>query len=136
MFFRRYTFLVITGVESILVGLSFLIHPFFKDDVTKPVLHAFSFFGGPWGSLVLILTGILLLVIGLLKTHRYHLDQIALALGTGVWLAFFMTYLVQDFVTPFGLNLSTDTVLIGCVVARLLIESSLSSINFVEGGKK
>lgn len=136
MFFRRYTFLVITGVESILVGLSFLIHPFFKDDVTKPVLHAFSFFGGPWGSLVLILTGILLLVVGLLQTHRYHLDQIALAFGTGVWLAFFMTYLVQDSVTPFGFNLSTDTVLIGCVVVRLLIESSLSSINFVEGGKK
>ena len=135
MFFRRYTFLIVTGVESILVGLSFLIHPFFKDDATKPVLHAFSFFGGSWGSIVLILTGIMLLVAGLLHTHRYYLDKIALALGTGVWLAFFMTYLVQDVFNPFSFNLSTDTVLTGFVVVRLLIESSLSSVDFYEGGK-
>lgn len=136
MFFRRYTFLVVTGVESILVGLSFLVHPTFKDDVTKPVLHAFSFFGGPWGSMVLILTGFLLLVIGLLRTHRYHLDQIVLALGTGVWLAFFMAYLVQDMVNPFQAPFSAGTVLIGFVVVRLLVESSLSSISsFDKGGK-
>ena len=136
MFFRRYTFLVVTGVESILVGLSFLVHPIFKDDVTKPILHVFSFFGSSWGSTVLILTGVLLLVVGLLRTHRYHLDQIALALGTGVWLAFFMAYLVQDMVNPLGFHFSAGTVLIGFVVVRLLIESSLSSVHsFDEGGK-
>ena len=136
MFFRRYTFLIITGVESILVGLSFLVHPTFKDDVTKPVLHAFSFFGSSWGSMVLILTGVLLLVVGLLKTNRYHLDQIVLALGTGVWLALFMTYLVLDVFNPYNFGFSADTVLIGFVVVRLLVESSLSSVNsFGEGGK-
>ena len=136
MFFRRYNFLVITGVESILVGLSFLIHPIFKDDVTKPILHAFSFFGSSWGSMVLILTGVLLLIAGLLQTHRYHLDQIVLALGTGVWLAFFMAYLVQDMVNPIGFHFSADTVLIGFVVVRLLVESSLSSVHSSgEGGK-
>ena len=134
MFFRRYTFLIVTGVESILVGLSFLVHPYFKDDATKPVLHAFSFFGGPWGSMILILTGFLLLVVGLLRTHRYHLDQIVLALGTGVWLALFMAYLVQDMVNPFLPPFSAGTVLIGFVVVRLLIESSLSSISSDDNG--
>lgn len=134
MFFRRYTFLIVTGVESILVGLSFLVHSAFKDDATKSVLHAFSFFGGLWGSMILILTGFLLLVVGLLRTHHYHLDQIVMALGTGVWLALFMADLVQDMVKPFLPSFSAGTVLIGFVVVRLLIESSLSSINSSNNG--
>ena len=86
--------------------------------------------------MILILTGFLLLVVGLLRTHRYHLDQIVLSLGTGVWLALFMAYLVQDMVNPFLPPFSAGTVLIGFVVVRLLIESSLSSINsFDKGGK-
>ena len=84
--------------------------------------------------MILILTGFLLLVVGLLRTHRYHLDQIVLALGTGVWLALFMAYLVQDMVNPFLPPFSAGTVLIGFVVVRLLIESSLSSISSDDNG--
>lgn len=116
---------MITGVESILVGLSFLIYPRFTDNPAKPVLHAFSFFGSATGAWVLVSLGFVMLFVGMLKVKKYHIDQAVLSIGTGLWLAYFMTYLVQDFSAPTGPQLSTYTVLIGFVVVRLLVESSL-----------
>lgn len=120
---QRYKELIITGFETFIIGLILSFKNGFVDDPHQPLVHASYVLDDIHWYLFMIIVGVLMIIIGMLRINKYYLDVVVTSIATGIWLAYFSAFLVQDFVRGPQPILNPSTVFIGFVVVRLLITS-------------
>lgn len=120
MQYKRNNSLMITSIETVIMGLVLIFnHPY--DDPTRPVFHAMNLFQS-WpmcASLLVLGAGVLILTI--CNYHKHFADFVATVLMAALWMAYLVTFFVQDaFLQP---SVSVATILIGFVFIRILLDA-------------
>lgn len=118
---KRNINLLITAIETVILGFVLIFnHPDF-DDPHRPILHMIdAFCSWPACAFLLVLGGgALALTIG--NYHKHYADFSANVIMGALWMAYFVAFLVQDAFSK--LSLSVDTVMIGFVVIRIFIDA-------------
>lgn len=117
---KRNSSLMITSVETVMMGLVLIFnHPY--DDPTHPVFHAFNLFQS-WpmcASLLVVGGGVLILTI--CNFHKYFADFVATVLMAALWMAYLVSFFVQDAFSRS--SVSVATILIGFVFIRILLDA-------------
>lgn len=127
MQYKRNNSLMITSIETVMVGLVLIFnHPY--DDRSHPVFHAMNLFQSwPMCAFLLVLGGGVL-ILTICNFHKYFADFVATVLMAALWMAYLVAFFVQDaFLRP---NVSAATVLIGFVFIRIQLDAFL---NFERG---
>ena len=96
--------LIIIGSETLACGLIMLLdHSYFADDTKRPVMHFVYGLGGFDWTGTLCVIGLLALIIGIIKVDRIkhvRLDIIMISLLGSLWLAYTVTFFIQDYYGP------------------------------------
>lgn len=111
---------MITAIETTLLGVVLIFnHPY--DDPTHPVFHAINVLQS-WpmcASLLVLGGGVLILTV--CNYHKYFADFVATVIMAALWMAYLVTFFVQDaFLRP---SVSVATILIGFVFIRILLDA-------------
>lgn len=111
---------MITAIETTLLGFVLIFnHPY--DDPTHPVFHAVNVLQS-WpmcASLLVLGGGVLILTV--CNYHKYFADFVATVIMAALWMAYLVTFFVQDaFLRP---SVSVATFLIGFVFIRILLDA-------------
>ncbi|AMS08285.1 hypothetical protein AYI71_05495 [Limosilactobacillus oris] len=120
MQYKRNNSLMITSIETMIMGLGLVFnHPY--DDPTRPVFHAMNLFQS-WpmcASLLVLGGGVLILTI--CNYHKHFADFVATVLMAALWMAYLVTFFVQD--AFLRSSVSVATILIGFVFIRILLDA-------------
>ena len=120
MQYKRNNSLMITSIETVMMGLVLIFnHPY--DDQTRPVFHALNLMKG-WpmcASLLVVGGGVLILTI--CNYHKHFADFVATVLMAALWMAYLVSFLVQDAFQRSSISIST--ILIGFVFIRILLDA-------------
>lgn len=118
---KRNLDLMITAIETVILGFVLIFnHPDF-DDPRRPVLHAINVFRSWPACAILLIIGIAVLILTISNYHNHYADFSANVIMGALWMAYFMAFLVQDAFSK--LSLSVDTVMIGFVVVRIFLDA-------------
>lgn len=120
MQYKRNNSLMITSIETVIVGFVLIFnHPY--DDPTRPVFHAMNLFQS-WpmcASLLVLGGGVLILTI--CNYHKHFADFVATVIMAALWMAYLVTFFVQDaLLQP---SVSVATILVGFVFIRILLDA-------------
>ena len=96
--------LIIIGSETLACGLIMLLdHSYFSDNTKRPVMHFVYGLGGPEWTGTLCVIGLLALLIGIIRIDRIkhvRIDIIMISLLGSLWLAYTVTFVIQDYYGP------------------------------------
>lgn len=120
MQYKRNNSLMITSIETIIMGLGLVFnHPY--DDNTHPVFHVMNLLKG-WpicASLIVVGGGVLILTI--CNYHKYFADFVATVMMAALWMAYLVSFFVQDAFQRSSISIAT--ILIGFVFIRILLDA-------------
>ena len=120
MQYKRNNSLMITSIETVIMGLGLVFHhPY--DDQTRPVFHALNLLKG-WpmcASLIVVGAGVLILTI--CNYHKHFADFVATVLMAALWMAYLVAFFVQDAFSRSSVSIAT--ILISFVFIRILLDA-------------
>lgn len=121
---ERHVNMLIDSLETVAAGLVMLINrSMFKDDPHNHVVHIVHGLGGVNWTLILITAGLIGIVLSLFQVEKWHADAILLSVYGGLWLAYFIAFLIQDLHFRGGGHLQMGTALSLFVFIRILVEA-------------
>lgn len=121
---ERHVNMLTNSLETTAVGIILMINrSAIKDDPHNHVVHAVHAFGGVNWVAILITAGVIGIILSLFQVEKWHLDAVILSVYGGLWLAYFVAFLVQDLHFRGGGQIQVGTVLSFFVFIRVLIDA-------------
>lgn len=118
---KRNIDLMITAIETTILGFVLIFNRPDFDDPRRPVLHAINVFRSWPACASLLIIGIAVLILTISNYHKHYADFMANIVMGALWMGYFVSFLVHDFFVK--TSVSVDTVLIGFVFVRVVLDA-------------
>lgn len=99
--------LITLGLETLALGIYFMVHHPFHDNPHNFAVHASFLLPSPFWLLIVLVLGLTALLVGLTEQWRFWLDSMILIVMGAVWAVNAVALAVQDYHFSHSANLST-----------------------------
>lgn len=121
---HRYFQQIVTGFETLTVGIFLGLQPaFYHDDPKDRFVHILSQMSDPYWSIFLIIVGVVTIIFGFIRGRNLIHQLLNILLGA-CWMSYLVFFFIQD--THFGPAIHLGTILAAYVLVRIFVDAYVS----------